>query len=221
MFNEYEREVTVKLEKVELKGLLAIPPNAKGIIVFAHGSGSGRLSPRNQFVARTLQKSQFATLLLDLLTEQEEINREYVFNIPLLAQRLTQTKQWVGMQSHLKGLKIGFFGASTGAGAALMAAGKDSNNVFAVVSRGGRPDLAGEWLMSVKAPTLLLVGGKDETVIDLNEAALSHLKCIHAFTLIAGATHLFEEPGTLEQVASFAADWFEKYQEHIIQSDTV
>jgi putative phosphoribosyl transferase len=214
MFNKIEHEVIIGLEQVQLKAILAIPLKAKAMIVFAHGSGSGRLSPRNKFVSRVLQHASLGTLLLDLLTEQEEIDRRNVFDIQLLAERLVAVKNWIvkqGVSPEIKKLPIGYFGASTGAGAALVAAAKNPQNVFAIVSRGGRPDLAETHLSEVKAPTLLLVGGNDEGVIDLNKKALDALNCIKEMRIIPGATHLFEEPGTLEEVAYAASDWFIQY----------
>lgn len=208
MLNEYEHELIMTLGYVHLRGILAVPPEAKAIILFAHGSGSGRLSPRNNFVARVLQDASLGTLLLDLLTEEEEADRRNVFDIQLLAKRLILAKAWKETQLGIQSLPIGYFGASTGAGAALVAAAEEPDNVFAVVSRGGRPDLANAYLEKVLAPTLLLVGGHDGVVIDLNKQALDALQCEKKLTIIPGATHLFEEPGTLEQVAHFAADWF-------------
>lgn len=214
MFNKIEHEVIIDLDQVQLKAILAIPLKAKAMIVFAHGSGSGRLSPRNKFVSRMLQKASLGTLLLDLLTEKEEIDRHNVFDIQLLAQRLVAVKNWIVKQSthpEIQKLPVGYFGASTGAGAALVAAVKDPNNVFALVSRGGRPDLAETYIPEMQAPTLLLVGGNDEDVIALNKKAFDILKCIKEIRIIPGATHLFEEPGTLEEVAYAASDWFMQY----------
>lgn len=195
---------------LNLGAILAVPENSEGLIIFAHGSGSGRLSPRNNFVARVLQKVNLATLLLDLLTDDEALDRRNVFNIELLAERLLLAKSWASKEKELSKKKIGYFGASTGAGAALAAAAKVPENVFAVVSRGGRPDLAGHYLSDVLAPTLLLVGGRDDIVIDLNLSALEKLNCVKEIKIIPGATHLFEEPGTLEQVALLATEWFQK-----------
>ena len=207
--NPIENEVIVANPAIQLNGILAIPKNAKAVIVFAHGSDSGRFSPRNNYVARVLQKAQFATLLMDLLTEKEVLNRANVFDIMLLAQRLRVAKQWLA--HHPKNpVKIGYFGASTGAAAALVAAAEDSGNIFSVVSRGGRPDLAEKFLPKVLAPTLLIVGGNDTGVIELNQAAFKALTCPKEFSIIPGATHLFEERGTLEMVAKQACDWFTK-----------
>jgi len=208
-----ERPVSIGLAKVALNGDLCLPPEACGIVLFAHGSGSSRHSPRNRFVAETLQWHGIATLLMDLLTaNEEEIDQRTAllrFNIRLLARRLVGATRWTLRQPELHGLSVGYFGASTGAAAALVAAARLSGKVAAVVSRGGRPDLAGDALGSVAAPTLLIVGGKDEPIIDLNEQALSELGCGEKKLLvIPGATHLFEEPGAMEEVAGAAAQWF-------------
>ncbi len=196
-------------------GDLVIPANARGIVVFAHGSGSSRLSPRNQFVASVLQDVNLATLLLDLLTAEEEQvdlrTRRLRFDVDLLAARLVEARQWLADHSSTRHLAVGYFGASTGAAAALMAAAKIPEAVRAVVSRGGRPDLAGAALPEVQAPTLLIVGGEDRQVIELNEKALRELRCEKKLEIVPGATHLFEEPGTLEQVADFARELFEKH----------
>lgn len=204
--SKIEREIKITSSDIELNGILGLPQQAKGIIVFAHGSGSGRFSPRNHFVAEYLQQGGFATLLMDLLTEEETLNRKNVFDIPLLANRLNIAKDWIIQQQF--NLKIGYFGASTGAGAALVAASRAPKDIFAVVSRGGRPDLALESLEEVKAPTLLIVGGDDREVIELNQIALKKLCCIKELKIVQGATHLFEEPGTLEQVCTLALEWF-------------
>ena len=181
------------------------------MIVFAHGSGSGRLSPRNNFVARHLQQNGFATLLLDLLTPDEAEDRRNVFDIDLLADRLLLTKSWLEQEPRTKKLGVGYFGASTGAGAALQAAARKPSNIRAVVSRGGRPDLAETYLPSVAAPTLLIVGGWDEPVIEMNRSAFELLSCEKKLIIVPGATHLFEEPGTLELVAEHAQKWFRRY----------
>jgi putative phosphoribosyl transferase len=178
------------------------------VVAFAHGSGSGRFSPRNQFVARVLQGAGLATLLLDLLEEEEADDREKVFDIGLLAERLQGAAAWLGQEPASRALRLGYFGASTGAGAALVAAARAPAAVGAVVSRGGRPDLAGDYLPLVQAPTLLIVGGNDEVVIELNEEALQLLRCPKEQVIVPGATHLFEEPGTLEEVARLAKGWF-------------
>lgn len=209
--NRFEKEVVITDpdDEIALNGIVAMPTGAKAVIIFAHGSGSGRFSPRNNFVARVLQEAHLGTLLMDLLSEEESLDRSNVFNIALLAERLTMAKHWLTtMQEVQNDYKIGYFGASTGAGAALVAAAEDPGNIFAIVSRGGRPDLAHEHLENVQAPTLLIVGGNDEVVIDLNGEALSQLNCKKEIKIVPGATHLFEEPGTLEQVANLARDWF-------------
>jgi len=206
-----EREVEIISGKRTLCGILVVPPAAKGVVAFAHGSGSGRFSPRNQFVARVLQEAGLATLLLDLLEEQESQDRAKVFDINLLAERLRIAADWLGREPETKTLPLGYFGASTGAGAALAAAANDPEAIRAVVSRGGRPDLAGEHLKSVRAPTLLMVGGNDHVVIELNQRALRLLQCPKDLIIIPGATHLFEEPGTLEEVARLACDWFVRH----------
>jgi putative phosphoribosyl transferase len=186
-------------------GLPAAPPH--GIVLFAHGSGSSRLSPRNTYVAEALQRAGLATLLFDLLTEREAADRAKVFNIALLADRLNEAATWVDNNAIGRGLSLGFFGASTGAAAALVAAAA-RRDVRAVVSRGGRPDLAGEALARVTAPTLLIVGGNDPEVLALNRAACDHLICEHRLEVVPGASHLFEEPGTLETVVDLARGWF-------------
>jgi len=211
--NELEQEVVITVNDLELNGILALPAHPKGLILFAHGSGSGRFSPRNNFVARELQKAQFGTLLMDLLSEKEENidNRKNVFDIDLLSNRLNLAKNWLMDYFKINKLKIGFFGASTGAGAAIEAAAKDPNYVFAIVSRGGRPDLAYGSLARVSVPTLLIVGGADGIVIDINQEALDKMKCKKELVIIPRATHLFEEAGALEKVAELAVDWFTKY----------
>ena len=199
--------MTIPAGTVPLAGHLTVPEGAAGIIVFAHGSGSSRFSPRNQAVAGALHEASLATLLFDLLTDDEAAARANVFDIELLGDRLRAATAWLG-QSPAARLPIGYFGASTGAAAALWAAGAPDAAVVAVVSRGGRPDLAGERLATVRAPTLLIVGGHDDDVLELNREAASALRCEHRVDVVPGATHLFEEPGALEQVARFAADWF-------------
>lgn len=194
-----------------LPGLLAVPGAAKGIVIFAHGSGSSRLSPRNMRVAHALNVAGLATLLFDLLLPEEAEDRRNVFDIALLASRLEETLDWIGIEETIAGLSIGLFGASTGAGAALLAAARRPDQVSAVVSRGGRPDLAAGALALVKAPTLLIVGGLDAVVIDLNERAMAELKCERRLEIVPGATHLFEEPGTLDAVISLAAAWFVRF----------
>lgn len=196
----------------QLGGELVLPPSAAGIVLFAHGSGSSRFSPRNNYVAKVLQDRGVGTLLFDLLTQEED--REYAtrFDIELLTRRLLAATSWLQGESKTQSMQVGYFGASTGAAAALQAAAQLGNKIAAVVSRGGRPDLAGEQaLRQVTAPTLLLVGGADYGVIELNQQAYALLNCEKLLTLITGATHLFEEPGTLEQVAHHAADWFVRH----------
>jgi putative phosphoribosyl transferase len=193
-----------------------VPKNAKGLVLFAHGSGSSRHSPRNQYVAQVLQSHGIATLLFDLLTRKEEAVDQYTgelrFDIPFLAQRLAGATDWAFSNSETKGLKIGYFGASTGAGASLVAAAELPDAIAAVVSRGGRPDLAGKALGAVRAATLLIVGGDDVPVIGMNEEALEKLKCKDKkLVIVPGATHLFEEPGTLEEVARLAVEWFDRF----------
>ncbi|HSX12171.1 MAG TPA: alpha/beta family hydrolase [Rhabdochlamydiaceae bacterium] len=216
MMQQNSDVVTVALGKNVLRGNLHVPKGAQAIVVFAHGSGSGRKSPRNRFVARALEQGNLATLLIDLLTMEEEsvdlITRELRFNISLLAKRLEGITEWVRKKPEIKTLKIGYFGASTGAAAALMAAAQKEKEIFAIVSRGGRPDLAGvENLPKVTAPTLLIVGSRDTETIQLNEEALKQLSCEKKLTIIPNATHLFEEPGALEDVAKLARKWFETH----------
>ncbi len=199
----------VRLPPLALPGDLQIPSDARGIVVFAHGSGSSRLSPRNRAVAEDLNARGFATLLFDLLAESEADDRRNVFDIDLLADRLLRAATWIGEQPDLADLPLGLFGASTGAAAALVAAARLGARAGAVVSRGGRPDLAGAALGQVTAPTLLIVGGADHGVIELNQQALAELSCDKALKLVPGATHLFEEPGTLEQVMELAGEWFQ------------
>ncbi len=205
-------EIEIASDYVPLRGLIAAPEGAEGIVVFSHGSGSSRLSPRNQEVASTLRRAGLATLLFDLLTAEEHahdsLTAEYRFNIPLLARRLVGAIDWLQTRTELSSLSIGLFGASTGAAAALCAAAERPGDIHAVVSRGGRPDLAREALRRVKAPTLLIVGELDVDVIRLNRSAAEHLACEHRLVIVPGATHLFEEPGALEQAAHLAADWF-------------
>lgn len=197
----------VEIGAPALKGLLGASERSSALVIFAHGSGSGRLSPRNNYVAEALRKSGLATLLLDLLTPDEEIRRSNVFDIPLLADRLLLATAWAREQAATARLPIGYFGASTGAGAALVAAA-DDQHIFAVVSRGGRPDLAGGALERVRAPTLLIVGGHDRQVIALNREAQQRLKAESKLAIVPGATHLFEEPGALDEVIAHASRWF-------------
>ena len=205
-------EVQIPAGRAVLSGNLTIPENALALVLFAHGSGSSRHSPRNQFVARTLNGGGLGTLLFDLLTPEEEAldiyTREHRFNIGLLAERLVHATNWTRQQDQLRDLRIGYFGSSTGGAAALVAAAELPQDVDAIVSRGGRPDLAGDALPKVQAPTLLIVGGNDDIVIELNEMARDQMRCEVKLEIIPGATHLFEEPGALEQVAKLASDWF-------------
>jgi dienelactone hydrolase len=194
-------------DAIVLDGILAVPAHARGLVIFAHGSGSSRFSPRNRYVAGALGGEGFATLLFDLLTEDEAAERANVFDIPLLASRVEAAIAWAGGRPDTATLPLGLFGASTGAAAALVAAAHRPAEVQAVVSRGGRPDLAGAALGAVRAATLLLVGSEDRGVIELNEAAYAELRCKARIRLIPGATHLFEEPGTLEEVVRHAAAW--------------
>ncbi len=211
----YKADVEISVEDVCLNGILQIPENANGIVLFAHGSGSGRFSERNQYVAHILNKANIATLLFDLLTENEEevddVTREYRFNIDLLASRLIVATDWLSQQSMTQNLSVGYFGASTGGGAALQAAAKQKDVVKAVVSRGGRPDLAEANLAFVRAPTLLIVGGNDEVVIEMNKSAMKAMHGVKKLEIVAGATHLFEEPGALDEVARLAREWFVCY----------
>jgi pimeloyl-ACP methyl ester carboxylesterase len=205
-------EVQIPAGPAILDGNLTIPEIATALVLFVHGSGSSRHSPRNQYVARTLNNAGLATLLFDLLTPEEELidarTAEHRFNIALLAERLVYATKLATEQKQKRELRIGYFGSSTGGGAALVAAAKLPDTVGAVVSRGGRPDLAGEALAKVRAPTLLIVGGEDDVVIELNERARSQMRCEVKLEIVPGATHLFQEPGALEQVAQLASDWF-------------
>lgn len=203
-----DEEIVVAVRRVSVAGHLTIPQQPKGVVVFAHGSGSSRHSPRNQYVARVLNDAGFATVLFDLLTPDEERDRANVFDIPLLASRLVDITGWLAAQPDTAALPVGYFGASTGAGAALAAAANPGVKVAAVVSRGGRPDLAGEALRHVHSPTLLIVGGRDEMVLELNRRARAAMPAECKIAVVPGATHLFEEPGTLEQVAMLARGWF-------------
>jgi putative phosphoribosyl transferase len=209
------RPVQIRAVGVILNADLTIPHGAVGIVAFAHGSGSSRHSSRNRYVAKTLNGFKFATLLADLLTEEEEIidsrTRHLRFDIPMLAERLIEVASWLQREPSTKHLKIGWFGASTGAGAALIAAAQRPENVMAVVSRGGRPDLAGNYLSQVVAPVLLIVGENDLQVLELNKSALAQLNAESRLEIVPSATHLFEEPGTLEAAALLAAQWFQVY----------
>jgi putative phosphoribosyl transferase len=205
-------EVQIHAGREVLSGNLAIPENAVALVLFAHGSGSSRQSPRNQFVGRTLNEAGLATLLFDLLTPEEEAidmhTREHRFDIGFLAERLVRATKWVKQQEQTRDLRVGYFGSSTGGGAALVAAAEIPQDVGAVVSRGGRPDLAGNALPKVETPTLLIVGGNDDIVIELNEMARDQMRCEVKLEIVDGATHLFEEAETLEKVAKLASDWF-------------
>ena len=201
-------EVEVRIPPIGLEGMLALPAGAGAVVAFAHGSGSSRSSPRNQRVAAALRRLGLGTLLFDLLSEDEAADRARVFDIPLLAERLLDATRWLGAERPTRELRVGYFGASTGAGAALVAAAQSEREIGAVVSRGGRPDLAGRFLSAVRAPTLLIVGGRDPVVIDLNRAALGELRCEKELAIVPGATHLFEEPGTLDEVIGLAGRWF-------------
>jgi dienelactone hydrolase len=222
--NATRRAVQVQAGSVELQGDLDIPDNAAGIVLFAHGSGSSRHSPRNRFVAQKIRQAGVGTLLLDLLTEEEEVVDERTahlrFDIQLLARRLIGATDWLTAEAATRNLSIGYFGASTGAGAALVAAAQRPDAVGAVVSRGGRPDLAGDFLSQVRAPTLLIVGGYDVPVIGLNQEALDELGApVKRLVIVPAATHLFEEPGKLEEVARLGCEWFTRYlaRTHVLQ----
>jgi len=212
--NHHETEQLL-LGKVTLRGQIDVPEGATGIVLFAHGSGSSRLSPRNQLVARILRSAGLATLLFDLLSEEEEQldmrTRHLRFDIKLLSERILEAATWLESNAHTQGLKAGLFGSSTGGAAALEAAARKPDYIHAVVSRGGRPDLAGPSLLKVKCPTLLIVGERDEAILTLNRDALTRLTCTKELVTIPGASHLFEEPGALEKVAVCAADWFKSH----------
>jgi putative phosphoribosyl transferase len=203
-----ERFVEIRVATRRVKGILGLPAEPRGMVAFAHGSGSGRLSPRNQFVAQVLQDAGLGTLLVDLLEEDEAEDRRAVFDIELLADRLSAAAQWLAVDRETQVLEIGYFGASTGAAAAVVAAAREPENIAAIVSRGGRPDLAWHVLPDVVAPTLLIVGSADDEVAELNRRALALLSCPKRMVIIEGATHLFPEPGALEQVAHLAERWF-------------
>jgi putative phosphoribosyl transferase len=208
-------DIRIPAGSVTLDGQLCLPLAASGVVLFAHGSGSSRHSPRNQFVAQVIRESGVGTLLFDLLTREEEVvddeTRALRFDIELLAGRLVSATRWVLQQEAARGLSIGYFGASTGGGAALVAAARLGATVGAVVSRGGRPDLAGEALPKVLSPTLLIVGGYDDVVIDLNKRAYAQLRCPKELTIVSRASHLFEEPGKLDEVAHLSAAWFDRH----------
>ncbi len=209
---QHRELVTIGIDAVSVEGLLALPPDPAGMVLFAHGSGSSRHSPRNNFVASELRKAGLGTLLMDLLSEDEDHDTAMHFDIPLLGRRLAATADWLAEYPATRTLPLGLFGASTGAAAALALAAARPDGVAAVVARGGRPDLAGPAaLAAVRAPTLLLVGALDTEVIALNQQAQAHLNCVRHLEIIPGASHLFEEPGRLEIVAHHALDWFERY----------
>lgn len=209
--DNFEHLVSIPINSIRLEGMLDIPAGAQAMVLFAHGSGSSRHSPRNNFVARVLRAEGLGTLLVDLLTEKEDATYETRFDINLLTNRLEVITQWLREQPQIRDLTIGYFGASTGAAAALQAAANLGSAIGAVVSRGGRPDLVIPILHRVQAPTLLIVGGHDDIVIELNQAAYEQLKTEKQLVIIPGATHLFEEPGALEAVAHLAAQWFKQH----------
>lgn len=213
LLNPTQRSIAITVGPVDLPGVLAWPRQPSGMVLFVHGSGSGRLSPRNAAVAQQLRAAGLGTLLFDLLTEAEAADRRNVFDIDLLSERLLAATVWLSRQPETASLPLGYFGASTGAAAALKAAAASPIEIAAVVSRGGRPDLAGDALRRVRAPTLLLVGSRDPLVADLNQRALAQLSCFARLVVIPGASHLFEEPGTLEEVGRLAAAWFVRHLE--------
>ena len=205
-----ENLINIPIDGIELEGDLQIPKNAKGLVIFAHGSGSSRKSVRNNFVAEIIRKAELATFLFDLLTEEEDTIYENRFNIPVLAQRLSLVTDYIKRQPEIEKLKLGYFGASTGAAAAIISSA-ERNDIKAIVSRGGRPDMAEGFLSKLLTPSLLIIGGNDEIVIELNDKAFSQIQCEKEMIIIPGATHLFEEPGTLEEAAKLATNWFTKY----------
>ena len=208
-------QIKLAVDKVEVEGILSVPTDVHGLVLFAHGSGSTHRSPRNRMVADTLNEGGLATLLVDLLTpDEQQVDFQTArlrFDIPFLGGRLTDIADWVNDQAELHRLPLGLFGASTGAAAALLTAVDRPDMVRAVVSRGGRPDLASEAIEQVRSPVLLIVGGSDSAVIELNKRAMAKMRCAHQLKIVPGATHLFEEPGTLEQVAKLANDWFGRW----------
>jgi putative phosphoribosyl transferase len=212
---DMESQVEIPVRGATLSGILSTPHPLRGIVLFAHGSGSSRHSPRNRFVSTTLNRAGLGTLLFDLLTPEEESvdesTRELRFNIALLAERLGYATEWIAQDPRMRNVPVGYFGSSTGGAAALVAAAERSARISAIVSRGGRPDLADTALANVRAPTLLIIGSRDEFVIQLNREAMKRMQCEVKLELVTGATHLFSEPGTLQQVAEFAADWFVRY----------
>src|SRR6266705_2350542 len=209
--DDFEQVVQILIDSQGLEGSLALPEQTQSLVLFAHGSGSSRFSPRNNFVAQVLRQAGIGTLLMDLLTEEEDTVYKTRFNIELLTERLLLATKWLQEQSRTKDLVIGYFGASTGAASALKAAAAEGSKIGAVVSRGGRPDLAEGALEHVQSPTLLIVGGRDEVVLELNRQAYSRLKGKKQLVIVPGATHLFEEPGALEEVARLATEWFKQY----------
>lgn len=209
--NRIENLINILDGRVSLEGSLEIPEGAAGVVLFAHGSGSSRHSSRNRYVAEVLREHGFGTLLLDLLTAEEDLDYEMRFDIDLLAGRLTTATKWLQEQEQTRNLALGYFGASTGGAAAIQAAATAGEQVSAIVSRGGRPDLAWDYLDKIKSPILLLVGGYDDVVIELNQKAYEKINSVKSLEIIPGATHLFEEPGALERVAELAAKWFEQY----------
>lgn len=212
MTSQDEKQLSIPIAPdITLPGIIDLPAGASGLVIFAHGSGSSRLSPRNNYVAEVLREGGLGTLLFDLLTPEEDRDYARRFDIDLLTQRLTQVTKWVQQQPQYQQLAIGYFGASTGSAAALQAAVDLALAIRAVVSRGGRPDMAEDLLPQVQAPTLLLVGGNDAQVIQLNQQAFETLTAVKQLVIVPGATHLFEEPGTLEQVARLATEWFQRY----------
>lgn len=212
----YQESVHIPIGRIQLEGDLVLPENAAGLVIFSHGSGSSRHSPRNRLVASELWKRHFGTLLFDLLTEAEDQDYDNRFNIDLLTERLVATTEWAHREVRLRDLPVGYFGASTGAASALRAAAALGNTIHAVVSRGGRPDLAMDALHNVSAPVLLIVGGLDAGVIELNQAAFQRIQAVKALEIVPGATHLFEEPGKLDVVARLAGAWFEQYLRAVI-----
>ena len=208
----FSKFVHIAADHMHIEGTLELPENPQGIVLFAHGSGSSHHSPRNNYVAQVLRLSGIGTLLMDLLSTEEETDYQMRFDIQLLSRRLLAATQWLKTETATQHLPVGYFGASTGAAAALQAAAMPGNKISAVVSRGGRPDMTGaDELLRVACPTLLLIGELDDIVIKLNQKAYEHLNCIKQLTIIHGATHLFDEPGTLEEVASLASNWFKRY----------
>lgn len=208
--NEIQKTISIDIDSTVIEGELAIPEKALGLVLFAHGSGSSRFSPRNTYVAQALQQGNLATLLVDLLTKEEDADYEARFDIDLLAQRLIAVTDWLKQNEETKNLKIGYFGASTGAAAAIKAAVKQKNNVVTIVSRGGRVDLAEQELPKIEVPTLFIVGKNDDFVVEINVLAFKHIKAAKHLSLIPNATHLFEEPGALEEVAKQTKEWFVK-----------